>query len=102
MGVCVDAMMYVGKYVDDPEAYLIQIGLLKEGQLTEDYDSDLGAMHDFGFPLQVQLVSYYSHQGAYVGFEVSPADYKQFDELIEKFGEITGDSAEVCQFEHWW
>ncbi len=102
MGVCVTAMLYVGKWVEDAESYFIQVGLLQEGELEQRYYGDIGAVHDYGFPLQVQSVSCYSDQGYYVGFEVQPADYKRFDDLIAKFGEITGDVAEVVEFEHWW
>lgn len=99
MGVECTAMTYIGVYADDAEAYLIEKGVLKEGELEEKYDGDIGYMSDC--PLQVQAVSYYCNQGYYVGFEVSPSDYKQFEELIAKFKEITGDDAEVESFEHW-
>lgn len=99
MGVECTAMTYVGVYTDDPEAYLIEKGVLKEGELEEKYSGDIGYMPDC--PLEVQKVSYYSDQGYYVGFEVSPSDYKSFEGLIAKFKEITGDDADVESFEHW-
>lgn len=99
MGVECTAMTYVGVYTDDAEAYLVEKGVLKEGELEEKYGGDIGYMLDC--PLEVQAVSYYSDQGYYVGFEVSPSDYKLFDGLIAKFKEITGDDAEVCSFEQW-
>jgi hypothetical protein len=92
-------MTYVGVYTDDPEAYLVEKGVLKEGELEEKYGGDIGYMPDC--PLEVQAVSYYSDQGYYVGFEVSPSDYKSFEGLIAKFKEITGDEADVESFEHW-
>lgn len=99
MGVECTAMTYVGVYTDDAEAYLVEKGVLKEGELEEKYGGDIGYMPDC--PLEVQAVSYYSDQGYYVGFEVSPSDYKLFDGLIAKFKEITGDEADVESFEHW-
>ena len=99
MGVECTAMTYVGVYTDDPEAYLVEKGVLKEGELEEKYGGDIGYMPDC--PLEVQAVSYYSDQGYYVGFEVSPSDYKSFEGLIAKFKEITGDEADVESFEHW-
>lgn len=100
MGVECTAMTYVGVYTDDPEQYLIDKGVLEEGELEEKYGGDIGYMPDC--PLEVQAVSYYSDEGSYVGFEVSPSDYKRFDALIEKFKEITGDdSVDVHSFEHW-
>ena len=103
MGVDVSAMTYIGLWVEDAEAYLIEKGVLKEGQAEEDFDGDLKYAYNQGkIPLSAQSVSYYSDEGAYVGFEVCPSDYKDFDSLIAKFKEITGDDAEVCSFEHWW
>ena len=99
MGVECSAMTYVGVYTEDAEAYLIEKGVLKEGELGEKYGGDIGYMPDC--PLEVQAVSYYSDQGAYVGFEVQPSNYKDFDGLIAKFKEITGDDAEVVTFEQW-
>lgn len=99
MGVECTAMTYVGVYTDDAEAYLVEKGVLKEGELEEKYGGDIGYMPDC--PLEVQAVSYYSDQGYYVGFEVYPSSYKDFDGLIAKFKEITGDDAEVCSFEQW-
>ena len=99
MGVECTAMTYVGVYTDDPEAYLVEKGVLKEGELEEKYGGDIGYMPDC--PLEVQAVSYYSDQGYYVGFEVSSSDYKSFEGLIAKFKEITGDDADVESFEHW-
>jgi len=99
MGVDVSAMTYIGKYVDDAEQYFIDKGLLQEGELEEKYYGDIGDME--GFPLEAQAISYYSDQGYYVGFEVYPSSYKDFDGLIAKFKEITGDDAEVCSFEQW-
>lgn len=99
MGVECTAMTYVGVYTEDAEAYLIEKGVLKEGELEEKYGGDIGYMPEC--PLEVQAVSYYSNQGYYVGYEVSPSDYKLFDGLIAKFKEITGDEAEVESFEHW-
>lgn len=101
MGVEVSAMTYVGKWVEDAEAYLIEKGLLKEDEFDEKYGSDTGYMEEQGFPLQIQAVSYYSDEGYYVGFEVSPSDYKLFDGLIAKFKEITDEEADVESFEHW-
>lgn len=103
MGVYATAMTYVGVYVEDAEAYLIEKGILEEGQAEKDFDGDLKYAYDTGkLPLCAQDVSCYSDEGAYVGFEVSPSDYKDFDSLIAKFKEITGDDAEICSFEHWW
>lgn len=99
MGVECTAMTYVGIYTDDAEAYLVEKGVLKEGELEEKYGGDIGYMPDC--PLEVQAVSYYSNQGYYVGYEVNPSDYKLFDGLIAKFKEITGDEADVESFEHW-
>ena len=99
MGVECTAMTYVGVYTDNAEAYLVEKGVLKEGELEEKYGGDIGYMPDC--PLEVQAVSYYSDQGYYVGYEVSPSDYKLFDGLIAKFKEITGDEADVESFEHW-
>lgn len=99
MGVECTAMTYVGVYTEDAETYLIERGVLKEGELEEKYGGDIGYMPQC--PLEVQAVSYYSNQGYYVGYEVSPSDYKLFDGLIAKFKEITGDEADVESFEHW-
>lgn len=99
MGVECTAMTYVGVYTEDAEAYLVEKGVLKEGELEEKYGGDIGYMPNC--PLEVQPVSYYTNAGYYVGFEVSPSDYKLFDGLIAKFKEITGDDADVESFEHW-
>jgi hypothetical protein len=101
MGVEVSAYTYIGVYADDAEQYLIEKGLLKEDEYDEKYGSDCGYMYEQGFPLQIQAVSYYSNEGYYVGFEVEPSNYKDFDGLIAKFKEITGDDAEVVTFEQW-
>lgn len=103
MGVKCSAMTYVGKYVEDGEAYLIERGILKEGQAELEFGRDFNYAFTKGWiPLCVQEVSCYSDEGAYVGFEVSPSDYKNFDPLIAKFKEITGDDATVESFEQWW
>ena len=99
MGADVSAMTYIGVWVEDPEAYLVEKGVLKEGELEDKYGGDIGHMPEC--PLEVQAVSYYSDEGSYVGFEVSPSDYKNFDSLVAKFKELTGDDADVCSFEQW-
>lgn len=102
MGVECTAMTYVGVYTDDAEAYLVYKGILKEGQLEDEFGEDFEyAMQQLNCPLQVQDVSYYSDQGSYVGFETYPSSYKDFDGLIAKFKEITGDDAQVETFEQW-
>jgi hypothetical protein len=102
MGVDVSSMTYVGVYADDAEAYLVKKGILQDGDLDDKYDGDFEyAMQEVSCPLQVQAVSYYSAQGYYVGFETHPFSYKDFDGLIAKFKEITGDDAEVESFEQW-
>lgn len=97
-----DAMTYIGIYAgyskDDAEQYLISKGLLKVGELDAVYGDDIQAMHDQGFPLNVQCENYYSGRGWYVGFEVDPSDYKSFDRLISEFKELTGDDADVITF----
>lgn len=99
MGVDVTAMTYIGVYTEDAEAYLVEKGVLQEGELEDKYGGDIGYMPEC--PLEVQSISYYSDEGYYVGFGVHPSDYKTFDALIAKFKEITGDDAKVCSFEHW-
>lgn len=102
MGVECSAMTYVGVYAEDAEKYLIEKGILAEDQLDEEFEGDFEyAMEQLNCPLEVQAVSYYSNQGYYVGFEVSPSDYKLFDGLIAKFKEITGDDGDVESFEQW-
>lgn len=103
MGVCASAITYVGIYTDNAEQYLINLGLLKEDQLDEEFDGDWEyALQQLGINLEVKEVSMYSDEGQYVGYEVSPTDYKLFDSLMEKFKNITGDVAEVHSFTHWW
>lgn len=99
MGVDVSAMTYIGIYTDDAEEYLIEKGVLEEGELEHKYGGDIGYMP--GCPLEVQAVSYYSDQGYYVGFQTHPSEYKKWDSLIRKFKDITGDDAKLCSFEHW-
>lgn len=102
MGVDVSTMTYVGVFADDAEAYLIEKGFLKEDQLHEEFDGDFEyALEQINCPLEVQAISYYSDQGYYVGFETYPSNYKDFDGLIAKFKEITGDDAEVHSFGQW-
>lgn len=102
MGVDVSSMTYVGVYTDDAELYLIEKGILKEDELENKYSGDFEyAMGELNCPLQVQDVSYYTNEGCYVGFETYPSNYKDFDGLITKFKEITGDDAEVHSFEQW-
>lgn len=102
MGVDVSSYTYVGKWVENAEQYLIGVGVLKEGQAEEEFDEDYDYAYTEGIiPLQVQEVSYYTDEGAYVGFEVCPSDYKDFDSLIAKFKEITGDDATVESFSQW-
>lgn len=102
MGVDVSSMTYVGVYTEDAEKYLIEKGIFAEDQLNEEFEGDFEyAMEKLDCPLQVQAVSYYSDQGYYVGFETYPSNYKDFDGLIAKFKEITGDDADVESFEQW-
>ena len=99
MGVDVSPMIYIGKWVEDAEAYLIEKGLLQEGELEDKYGGDIGYMHDC--PLQAQAVSYYSDEGYYVGFDVNLSSFNKFDEYLKQFKELTGDEGEVCQFSQW-
>jgi hypothetical protein len=103
MGVSYDSMTYIGIYAgdskDDAEQYLIAKGLLKPTELEVIYGDDIQSMYDQGFPLNVQCENYYSGRGYYVGFETHPSSYKDFDGLIAKFKELTGDDAEVITFE---
>lgn len=99
MGVDVTPTIYVGKWVENAEDYLVEKGILKEGELEEKYDGDLGWMPDC--PLEAQAVSYYSDEGYYVGFDVNLGDYSKFDEYKQKFKELTGEDAEVCLFSQW-
>lgn len=102
MGVCRDSMIYVGVHAGDTkkdaENFLIKAGLLKDGELESEYDGDIQAMFDRGFPLNVQCENYYSGEGYYVGFEVYAGDYKEFDALSEEFEKLTGVKAEVISF----
>ncbi len=97
MGVEVSAMTYVGIYSEDPEQYLIDKGILQEGEFEDKYGGDWEGIPHFN----VQAVSYYSDEGYYIGYEVSPSQYKDFDGLIAKFKKITGDDAEVHTFNQW-
>jgi hypothetical protein len=103
MGVSYDAMTYIGVYAgdsqDDAEQYLIAKGLLKAGELEAVYDGDIQYMFSMGFPLNVQCENYLTGEGYYIGFDVCPSSYKDFDGLIAKFKELTGDDAEVLTFE---
>lgn len=99
MGVDVSPMIYIGKWVEDAEQYLIDKGLLQEGDLEDKYDGDIGYMPDC--PLEVQVVSYYSDEGYYVGFQVNINDYLKYPALLEKFKELTGEDGEVCHFSQW-
>lgn len=102
MGVEVSSYTYVGIYVrswEDVEPYLIEKGLLKEGELDEKYGGDLGYMPDC--PLSVQNVSYYSDQGSYIGFDTDASNYKEFDNMLAEFKRLTGDDAEISTFEQW-
>lgn len=103
MGASYDAMTYVGIYAgdsqDDAEQYLIAKGLLKPGELSAVYGDDIQYMHNLGFPLNVQCENYWSGVGYYIGFETHASSYKDFDGLIAKFKELTGDDAEVLTFE---
>lgn len=99
MGVDVTPTIYVGKWVEDAEEFLIEKGFLKEGELEEKYDGDIGYMPDV--PISAQAVSYYSDRGSYVGFEVKIDDYPQYESLLKKFKELTGEEGEVCLFSQW-
>lgn len=103
MGVCYDSMTYVGIYAGDTkqeaEQYLIDKGLLSVGELEDKYGDDIQYMFQMGFPLNVQCENYFTGRGYYVGFETYPSNYKDFDGLIAKFKEVTGDDAEVLSFE---
>lgn len=103
MGVEYDSMTYVGVYAgdtqDDAEQYLIAKGLLKAGELQAVYGDDIQYMFRMGFPLQVQCENYWTGVGYYIGFETHASSYKDFDGLITKFKELTGDEAEVLTFE---
>lgn len=103
MGASYDAMTYVGIYAgdsrDDAENYLIHRGLLDIGELESKYGGDIQYMSRMGFPLDVQCQNYWSGVGYYIGFETHASSYKDFDGLIAKFKELTGDDAEVLTFE---
>lgn len=102
MSVDYDSMTYVGVYAgdskEDAESYLINCGLLKEGELEDKYGDDIQYMFRMGFPLQVQCENYFTGEGYYIGFETFASSYKDFDGLITKFKELTGDDAEVITF----
>ena len=103
MGISYDAMTYVGVYAgdtkDDAENYLVHRGLLEIGELESKYDGDIQYMSQMGFPLDVQCENYMTGEGYYIGFETHASSYKDFDGLIAKFKELTGDTAEVITFE---
>lgn len=103
MGTEYTAMTYIGVYAGDTqesaEKYLVHRGLLEVGELDKDYGGDIQDMFDMGFPLQVQCENYLTGKGYYIGFETFPSSYKDFDGLIAKFKDITGDYAEVLTFE---
>lgn len=103
MGVSYDSMTYVGVYAGDSkvdaEDYLIQKGLLKEGELESKYGDDIQYMSQMGFPLDVQCENYLTGEGYYISFETHASNYKDFDGLVAKFKELTGDDAEVITFE---
>lgn len=98
MGVEVTAYTYIGIYVEDAEQYLVEKGLLKEGELEEEHYGDFECAD---LPLNIRSVSAYSNEGYYVGFEVHPTQYKKFDNLIQQFKEITGDNPVIETFENW-
>lgn len=101
-----DSMTYIGVYAgqtkDDAEQYLIAKGLLKPTELEVLYGDDIQAMYTYNnFPLQVQCGNYLTGRDWYIGWEVSPSSYKDFDGLIAEYKKITGDDAEVITFEQW-
>jgi len=97
VGVDVRSVTFVGKWVEDAEHYLVDKGLLEEGEL----DSNDGDFEGLDLKLDVHDVSCYSNEGYYVGFEVNPSDYKRFDQLLAKFKEITGEEGSVETFTYW-
>lgn len=103
MGVSYDSMTYIGVCVEgdrrDAEQWLIENGLLQVGELEKEYGGDIQSMFDFGFPLQVQCRCYLTGEDYFIGFEVSPSEYKQFDSLLAEFKEITGVDGYVLTFE---
>lgn len=98
MGVDCRSVTFVGKWVDDAETYLVDKGLLEEGEL-EANDGDFDGLD---LKLDVHDVSCYSNEGCYVGFEVNVEDYKQFDSLLDKFKQITGEQGSVETFIYWY
>jgi hypothetical protein len=102
MSIDYDSMTYVGVYAGDrpadAEQYLIDKGLLQIGELVEKYGDDIQYMFRMGFPLQVQCENCWTGEGWYIGFETHPSSYKDFDGLIQRFAELTGDTAEVITF----
>lgn len=99
MGVDVSPMIYIGRWVENAEQYLVEKGLLEEGELEDKYHGDIGWMPDC--PLEAQKVSYYSDEGYYVGFSVCISEYEKYPSLLEKFKELTGEDGEVCHFSQW-
>lgn len=95
-----DSMTYVGIYVGadqcDAEQYLIAKGLLMTGELDAIHGGDIQDMRSV--PLNVQCENYLTGRGYYIGFETHASSYKDFDGLIAKFKELTGDDAEVITF----
>ena len=102
MSVDYNSRTYVGIYAgsdqENAESYLISRGLLKEDELEDKYDGDIQWMHRMGFPLQVECENAMTGEGYYIGFQTHPSNYKDFDGLIQRFAELTGDTAEVITF----
>ena len=99
MSVDATPMIYIGKLVEDPERYLIEKGLLKEGELEDKHGGDIGDME--GVPLTVQAITYYRDCDSYVGFEVSLSEYPHYEEYLDKLKELTGEEGNVHLFTQW-
>lgn len=100
MGVDVDSVIFVGKHVDDLEAYLIERGILPEEDF-EDFNGDWRE-HNLNTTLEFHEVSGYGDYGWYVGFEIDGTDPLRVAEYISKsqteFERITKEPA---KFHHW-
>ena len=104
MGVDVDSVIFVGKQVKDPQAYLIEKGVLTE-ESFEDFDGDWKE-HILDTILEVHEVSGYSDRGYYIGFEICNGNpfavSQQIAQHAVEFENITKEKAEFVSWAYYW
>jgi hypothetical protein len=97
MGIEHSPYTYVGVYTDCVGTWLVEQGKLKNyDEYVDEYDEDYDFAIQEIYGLDATCVNLLTGEGFYIGFEAY--DWREYQNLLNRFKEITGVEGDVHDF----